>query len=872
MKPEEANGSPAVGALWEGSSMFDNAVWCRQAAENGDLVVRGRWKKVVSDVGRAYLVESIATAPGGGCSYHSSSLKNGPTITSNPHSYAGNAIVNASAGLEMVVLDGKVVAAIDNLDNPSTSLCPVMFNNDVLINGVNDVVSSDVSGLGVVVTGVDVRQDNVTVRVDFGGISDVVAAIDILTIVHGVIVSGTQVVTNVVGVYPSTSLLHVANSSINFEGVSAVSNHEAFRTNFIDSPTASPISNSGGFSSYLEPVVVEPGLNSPDIEFPACIELNGNELFVDVLIALISFDDLKLQLAYNFIQTCEDQTDCLDGHLSSHCGDGLDGQMMPFKRCCFSWLLWVFLLDFASCRAKFEKKETVPLFQFYKDGVLLEAFATRDKERIIALVGPKSSFPDLHASTFRGLPSLWVSDQEIYELAAPFQLSLVDPSHILIKLSNDLDYCRVFCHRSYLVFNCFMKLTKWSPILDIGVESPVIPIWISFPRLRPHFFSPRILFGLGGLFGKPLKIDEATAVGSRPSIARVLVELDITKSYPKQVWLGSESLGYTQEVIFDEFPQFCAGCKCIGHSLGNCPPSAPIIQNSSLPPLANLEVGNVDKVVTHIAVECENVNAGFLPENSHEAVPHYSTPVREGVYVSLKDVNGEFVNGEVYSIVDDCLTINAELDPSALPLMVETPTTKEDNVSVTLLQGALNEPLVAMVANGELGVGGMNFDSVTVALSPNAIPFFPHAVASVSNEIMQTISTDNLNFSEGGAPTSSVALAPIVLEAEPPSSDVRDVGNPISSKLIEVQVNLIDTQAMANCLGESSGLDIRNHLNWLNVSSYGDSKNELSEGGLASPDLCGVSDPGNDFSLVRARTTFNVGHRGRFWGRGRCRR
>lgn len=30
--------------------------------------------------------------------------------------------------------------------------------------------------------------------------------------------------------------------------------------------------------------------------------------------------------------------------------------------------------------------QTVPLFHFYKNGVLLEAFATRDKERILAAI------------------------------------------------------------------------------------------------------------------------------------------------------------------------------------------------------------------------------------------------------------------------------------------------------------------------------------------------------------------------------------------------------------------------------------------------------------------------------------------------------
>ncbi|KAI0520304.1 hypothetical protein KFK09_007776 [Dendrobium nobile] len=103
-----------------------------------------------------------------------------------------------------------------------------------------------------------------------------------------------------------------------------------------------------------------------------------------------------------------------------------------------------------------------------------------------ALSGSSSSngFPKLKVSSFRGMPSLWISDEEILDLAVPFQfalvgffpsklpsldsirnfffnlklngdvsISLLDSSHILIKLENDLDYCHIFCHRSYLVFN-----------------------------------------------------------------------------------------------------------------------------------------------------------------------------------------------------------------------------------------------------------------------------------------------------------------------------------------------------------------------------------------------------------------------------------
>ncbi|PKU80021.1 hypothetical protein MA16_Dca014386 [Dendrobium catenatum] len=155
-------------------------------------------------------------------------------------------------------------------------------------------------------------------------------------------------------------------------------------------------------------------------------------------------------------------------------------------------------------------------------------------------------------------------------LTGAFFVTVLDSSHVHIKLENDLDYSRVFCHRSYLVFNCFMNVSKWSPTGDIGDESPIVPIGISFPNLRPHFFSPRILHGLGLLFGNPLKVDNATALGSRPSVARVLVEIDITKKFLDKILIGPEKRGHFQQVFMEDFPLICPKCKRFCHSLGDC--------------------------------------------------------------------------------------------------------------------------------------------------------------------------------------------------------------------------------------------------------------------------------------------------------------
>ncbi|KAI0528984.1 hypothetical protein KFK09_001529 [Dendrobium nobile] len=116
-----------------------------------------------------------------------------------------------------------------------------------------------------------------------------------------------------------------------------------------------------------------------------------------------------------------------------------------------------------------------------------------------------------------------------------------------------------------------MKFFKWPPHFDVNVESLVVLIWVSFPYLCQHLISPRILHGLGSLFGRSFRTDNATISGTRPYVARILVELDITKHYPNQVWLGSDSVGYIQSVEVEEFLPYCSHCKSLGHVRDVCP-------------------------------------------------------------------------------------------------------------------------------------------------------------------------------------------------------------------------------------------------------------------------------------------------------------
>ncbi|CAI9105604.1 OLC1v1004566C1 [Oldenlandia corymbosa var. corymbosa] len=54
---------------------------------------------------------------------------------------------------------------------------------------------------------------------------------------------------------------------------------------------------------------------------------------------------------------------------------------------------------------------------------------------------------------------------------------------------------------------------------------------------------------------------------SRPSVARVCVELDLLKVHPIRIRLGVEGSTYFQPVFYENMPSYCSECKRLGHDL-----------------------------------------------------------------------------------------------------------------------------------------------------------------------------------------------------------------------------------------------------------------------------------------------------------------
>lgn len=62
------------------------------------------------------------------------------------------------------------------------------------------------------------------------------------------------------------------------------------------------------------------------------------------------------------------------------------------------------------------------------------------------------------------------------------------------------------------------------------------------PSITPNFFGNEIIFSLAAVVGKPLQVDMDTSNQTRPSCARVKVEVDLLRDFPKRINIGVRNL------------------------------------------------------------------------------------------------------------------------------------------------------------------------------------------------------------------------------------------------------------------------------------------------------------------------------------------
>ncbi|VFQ84578.1 unnamed protein product [Cuscuta campestris] len=131
-------------------------------------------------------------------------------------------------------------------------------------------------------------------------------------------------------------------------------------------------------------------------------------------------------------------------------------------------------------------------------------------------------------------------------------------NNFLINFEQDEDYQRFFYRKVWTIGKDTMSVTKWSLTLTQEEDSPIVPVWISIPNLPIHLHHQSALFSIASMLGTPLKMDNATLNFSRPKLARVCVEVDVSKTLHQRIHVKHNDTDlFFQEkfILLDHFEQ-----------------------------------------------------------------------------------------------------------------------------------------------------------------------------------------------------------------------------------------------------------------------------------------------------------------------------
>ncbi|KAK4730979.1 hypothetical protein R3W88_023967 [Solanum pinnatisectum] len=159
-------------------------------------------------------------------------------------------------------------------------------------------------------------------------------------------------------------------------------------------------------------------------------------------------------------------------------------------------------------------------------------------------------------------------------------IGLLAPRQILLRFDLYEDYALALSRSvNYLLYNgeehqC--RVFPWSIGYNPKEETMLAVVWISLPNLSPDLFAKKSLLSIASAIRKPIAIDKATQIKSRPRTERIKVILDLMEKFPNRIRLqfvdgkSSKLIEVFQETIYDNLPLYCHYCKHQGHDEDSC--------------------------------------------------------------------------------------------------------------------------------------------------------------------------------------------------------------------------------------------------------------------------------------------------------------
>ena len=206
-------------------------------------------------------------------------------------------------------------------------------------------------------------------------------------------------------------------------------------------------------------------------------------------------------------------------------------------------------------------------------------------------------------------------------------IQVIDETTIKFRISSPMVRAKVFRRCMWNIGNVPMVITKW--VLDELEEKPEvksIPLWVHLKRAPMHMFSWEGLSFIASAAGFPIKLHPETASCSNFKIAKIFVNVDLTKELPEKINFTKNGETFMVEFIYPWLPKRCNTCSKWSHEEKVC--------------VINKKGGNVE-TVQEKAKELAQLAIGEQKE-SVKSVGESSTQE-----VEVRNLDMQIQNGEV---------------------------------------------------------------------------------------------------------------------------------------------------------------------------------------------------------------------------------
>ncbi|GAU18503.1 hypothetical protein TSUD_90440 [Trifolium subterraneum] len=122
---------------------------------------------------------------------------------------------------------------------------------------------------------------------------------------------------------------------------------------------------------------------------------------------------------------------------------------------------------------------------------------------------------------------------------------------------------------------CFLEYFAWTHDFNPRAQhNSSAQVWVKIFGLAQEYWRKNIIFTIASSIGTPICTDAATA---KPMIertfgqfARVLVDIDLAQPLRYKILVERKGFAFFVELDYEHIPNYCTGCKVIGHNVDNC--------------------------------------------------------------------------------------------------------------------------------------------------------------------------------------------------------------------------------------------------------------------------------------------------------------